>query len=143
VENAHFGNVLTDGSRVVLGDFGLATARFFDLDAGEVEFFEKHGNFDACTAVTSHVHALVTRIDPGEDWRRSLRALMDGSHARAGEVPAAVRAHLVRGGPLALAMGDFYRRLKGDLGTEYPAADLQRLLDAARQREPSAARHRR
>jgi hypothetical protein len=51
----------------------------------------------------------VTGYDPKADRRGTLRELLDGSHARTEEVPVAVGSYLVHRGPVALAMGDFYR----------------------------------
>lgn len=127
--DAHFANVLTDGSRLYLGDHGLAISRSFDLDTDELAFFERHENFDRCTAITDLVYALVMRHDAAPDWRQTLRSLLDGSHEAIERVPPPVREYLGRRGPVALAMGEFYRRLLADLTTPYPVADLERLLD--------------
>jgi hypothetical protein len=53
--DAHFENILTDGERLYLGDFGLALSRSFELQPDEFAFFERHANFDRCTVVTSLV----------------------------------------------------------------------------------------
>ena len=130
--DAHFENVLVDGSGgLFLGDHGLAISRTFELDGDEREFFKRHETFDRCTAFTSLVHAVVARYDARPVWREALRELIDGTHRASAEVSADLRAYLVRVGPLALAMGDFYRRLTADLRTEYPAASLQAMLDGA------------
>ena len=130
--DAHFENVLVDGSGgLFLGDHGLAISRTFELDGDEREFFKRHETFDRCTAFTSLVHAVVARYDARPVWREALRELIDGTHRASAEVSADLRAYLVRRGPLALAMGDFYRRLTADLRTEYPAASLQAMLDGA------------
>lgn len=127
--DAHFENFLTDGSGLFLSDFGLAISRSFELDPEERAFFERHANFDHCTAITSHVHAVVSQYDPRADWRGALRELVAGSHPRSEELPAALRAYLGRRGPLALAAGEFYRRLSDQLATRFPTASLQRILD--------------
>jgi hypothetical protein len=127
--DVHLENVLTDGDELFLTDHGLVLSRAFHLDAEEVAFFERHENFDRCTAITGLVHALVARHDARPDWRAALRELLEGTHARREDVPAASAAYLVHRGPVALAMGDFYRLLKADLATEYPASRLQELLD--------------
>lgn len=127
--DAHFENILTDGSQVYLSDHGLAISRTFDLDAAERTFFERHQNFDRCTAVTSLVHALVTSYDANEDWRQTVRDLTSGVHPMTEAVPVALRSYLESRGPVALAMGEFYGRLTADLTTEYPASSLQGLLD--------------
>ena len=123
--DVHLENVLTDGRTLFLADHGLALARSFDLAADERAFLARHETFDRCTAITSLVHAVVTRYDTQDDWRAALRGQIDG----AGEMPADLRGYLARRGPVALAMGDFYRRLLDDLQAEYPAEELERLLD--------------
>ncbi len=128
--DAHFENILTDGSGLFLSDHGLAISPEFDLDAAELAFFDRHQNFDRCTAITSNVHSLVTRYDARKDWRKTVRELIDGTHAAIASVPAAVREYVARRGPVALAIGEFYRCLITDLTTEYPASRLEQLLDA-------------
>ena len=44
--DVHFGNILTDGSRPFLTDFGLALDKRFDLGETERAFFRKHTCFD-------------------------------------------------------------------------------------------------
>lgn len=127
--DTHFENILTDGSHFFLSDHGLAISRSFHLDADEEQFFERHVNFDRCTAITSLVHALVAPHDAREDWRQALREINDGTHSSIDEVPQCVRSYLSRRAPLAFAVGDFYARLTADITTEYPASTLQHLLD--------------
>jgi hypothetical protein len=127
--DAHFENVLTDGTQLFLTDYGLATSRTFELDPGEQALFDQHTDFDRCTAINSNVHAIVSRYDPRVDWRQGLRELMAGTHCAIEEVPVGVRSYLARRGPLALAVGEFYRRLGADLSTEYPAAEMREILD--------------
>ncbi len=127
--DAHFANILTDGDHFYLTDFGLALSREFQLDADEVSFFERHKNFDRCTALNSLVRAVVIRYNTAPDWRQSLREMnVVGSNAF-GAMPDAVRSFLGRKAPLALMIGDFYARLIKDPTTSYPAAKLQDLLD--------------
>lgn len=44
--DAHFANLLTDGERVYVGDFGLALDRAFELSEAEQRFWEAHRNYD-------------------------------------------------------------------------------------------------
>jgi len=130
--DVHFENVLTDGRELFLCDHGLAITREFQLDAEELAFFDRHGNFDRCTAITSNVHAVVAHHDSRRDWRQALRELVDGNHRTSRDVPAALRSYVARKAPVALAMGEFYRRLLNDLAMAYPDASLQQLVDDAR-----------
>jgi hypothetical protein len=122
--DAHFENILSDGDQIYLADYGLAMSRSFELSPAEEAFFATHETFDRCTAINSVVHALVTHYDARPDWRQTLRELVAGAQT----VPDAVRAYLVRRAPLALAVGEFYRRLLADLTTPYPAAEFEALL---------------
>jgi len=50
--DAHFENILTDGKRIYLSDFGLALSSKFDLTPAETEFLKQHQSYDqACAAV--------------------------------------------------------------------------------------------
>jgi hypothetical protein len=44
--DAHFANIVTDGERPYLTDFGLALDRSFELTAEEIAFFEAHTHYD-------------------------------------------------------------------------------------------------
>jgi hypothetical protein len=44
--DAHFNNMLTDGKRVYLTDFGLALDKEFELTPAEKEFYRQHSYFD-------------------------------------------------------------------------------------------------
>lgn len=50
--DTHFNNILTDGERLYLTDFGLATASNFILSEEEKQFFKKHHNYDRSYGVT-------------------------------------------------------------------------------------------
>jgi len=114
-----------------LSDFGLTISLGFRLEAEELAFFfERHRSFDLCTALTSLVHAVVAHYDSSsDDWREPLRVLLGGSESSLDAALAGLRTYLAKRGPLALAMGDFYRLLISDLTTEYPEATFQALLD--------------
>ena len=129
--DAHFENILTDGTQLFLTDHGLALSTAFDLDADERQFFADHQNFDRCTVITSLMHALVSRYAPNAPWRETLRAILDTTHPHVGAIPLAVRSVLARYEPVAGAIGDFYERLTVDLCTPYPAHEIDVLLDAA------------
>lgn len=44
--DTHLGNIVTDGERCRLGDFGLAMAAAFELTAPERRFLERHHHYD-------------------------------------------------------------------------------------------------
>ncbi|MEM1255141.1 MAG: hypothetical protein AAGI69_22115 [Cyanobacteria bacterium P01_H01_bin.21] len=61
--DAHFENILTDGSQLFLTDYGLSLSNRFRLDVEEQQFFARHQTFDLCTIVNSLVHAVVSRCN--------------------------------------------------------------------------------
>ncbi|NEQ44217.1 MAG: hypothetical protein F6K00_11940 [Leptolyngbya sp. SIOISBB] len=126
--DAHFDNILTDGQQLFLTDYGLTLSKQFQLDAAELQFFKQHHNFDICTALTSLVHAIVSRYDGRPYWRQALPDLIHAEHELAKTIPADIRAYLISRTPLVMKIGDFYRQLMQDLTTPYPAAELQEIL---------------
>lgn len=125
--DAHFDNILTDGQQLFLTDYGLAVSQQFQLSAAELQFFEQHQNFDVCTALTSLVHAIVSRYDGRAEWRQALQDLTDPEQVTP-TVPTDIRAYLTSRQPLVMRMGDFYHQLGQNLMTPYPAAELQEIL---------------
>jgi hypothetical protein len=113
----HFENILTDGLRLYLGDFGLALSSDFDLSDDERAFLARHRRYDVGRAAVGYAHcASVACFGPG-DWRRSLRHYLETSTPA---VPPAVDAVLRREGPLALAFLQFSSDLQRDASTRYP-----------------------
>lgn len=50
--DAHFNNILTDGKKLYLTDFGLALSSMFELSEIEMNFFKLHQTYDnACASV--------------------------------------------------------------------------------------------
>lgn len=138
--DAHLGNVLTDGRRVYLADFGLATSPRFRLSAGEAAFVAAHGLHDLCLALTGLVDCLVTELTAAPDWRarnETIRRVADGE-ALVGVLPAAA-AVIARYAPVAVVVNEFYRRLYlVDRGTPYPEAELRRAWAASGVEVPGA-----
>ena len=65
--DAHFGNVVTDGERLCLTDFGLALDASFELSPPERAFFAGHQHYDFGEAIAnlgSLLGPLVDRTDP-------------------------------------------------------------------------------
>lgn len=60
--DGHFGNMVTDGERIYLTDFGLATSPCFDLSAPERDFTQRNFTHDAGYAAMRLVNWLVTAI---------------------------------------------------------------------------------
>jgi hypothetical protein len=71
--DAHFENILTDGSTIFLADFGLALAAGFDLSPDEAVFHEQHASVDSDYVRTYLTRWVLTNIykmdrDSGEDF---------------------------------------------------------------------------
>jgi hypothetical protein len=130
--DAHFENILTDGNgQLYLTDWGLTLSRTFDLSSEERDLFGRHENYDRCTFITSLVHSVTSHLYPKGEWLPTLQALLDGTDDRLARLGHAARDYVTKRGPVAVAYTDFYRRLMKDRSTEYPAAELDRLLDGA------------
>ncbi|MDT0398305.1 protein kinase family protein [Streptomyces edwardsiae] len=109
--DAHFQNILTDGRRLFLTDFGLATSSRFELAQDEREFLDTHREYDRRYAFTHLVNWLAVALfgyEP-EERRAFVHACAQGVAPPPG-VPAGVAAALLRHAPIATAMGDFSRR---------------------------------
>jgi hypothetical protein len=125
--DGHFGNMRTDGERIYLADFGLATSPRFDLSAAERDFTERNATHDADCVAMRLVHWLATATcgvpvsaAGAPDARAEfVRRCADG-HIPDG-LPPAVAGILTRHAPTAARASSFYRRLfGGDLQAQYP-----------------------
>ncbi|MEO8704199.1 MAG: protein kinase family protein [Kofleriaceae bacterium] len=96
----HFHNLLTDGTRLYLADFGLAVSRDFELSAGELRFFERHAGYDACVVSTELANRLVKRFPEAR--------------------PAWATAMLAHHAPIADALNAHYDQLRAAKTTPYP-----------------------
>jgi hypothetical protein len=84
--DGHFGNVRSDGDRIYLVDFGLATSPRFELSAAEHDLVARHAGHDADYAAMRLVNRLVATIcgvSTSEPTGRSeyVRMCADGRHA--------------------------------------------------------------
>ena len=128
--DGHFGNLRTDGERLYLTDFGLATSPAFDLSAAERDFVRRNAGHDADYAAMRLVNWLVTTVcgvtvPPGDvptARNAYVRRCADGYLPD--DVPPVVAAILARHAPAAARANDFYWRLfDGDVRAEYPVVD--------------------
>jgi hypothetical protein len=122
--DGHFGNMRSDGDRIYLTDFGLATSPRFELSAPEREFAARHAGHDADYAAMRLVNWLVTRL-------RNVPVPADGGapvarneyvrRCTAGDIPPGpAEALLARHAPAAARMNDLYWKLfGGDIHAEY------------------------
>jgi hypothetical protein len=131
--DAHFGNMLTDGQRLCLTDFGLATSPRFDLSAAEADFLAVNMSHDACHSVSRLVDWLVTELTDVADWEARdefIRRCATGEDL-AGRLPSAAAEIIERYAPIAVVINGFYRQLHlEDRTTPYPVAEIERVRHA-------------
>jgi hypothetical protein len=125
--DGHFGNMLTDGERIYLADFGLATSPRFDLSAAERAFAAHNATHDAGYAAMRLVNWLVTEVcgvpmpATGGPVARNEYVRRCAAGDIPDDVPPAVAAILARHAAAATTMNSFYWRLfGGDVRAEYP-----------------------
>ncbi|ONI83133.1 serine/threonine protein phosphatase [Actinosynnema sp. ALI-1.44] len=125
--DGHFGNLRTDGQRIHLCDFGLATSPRFDLSDAERDFVERHAAHDAGYAAMRLVNWLVTDVcgvptpATGGPVARNEYVLRCAAGDIPADVPPVVAAILARHSPAAAKMNAFYWRLfDGDIHAEFP-----------------------
>ncbi len=126
--DAHFENILTDGTRLFFADYGLAISSRFELSQDEVGFFDEHRGYDRHYAVTHLVNWLTVALyGYGPEERRAfVRSCAQGVPPVG--IPAVLAAVLVRHAPVATVMGDFYRRFQRESrATPYPLEALRRI----------------
>jgi len=125
--DAHLGNMRTDGNRICLSDFGLATSPHFELSAAERDFAHRHAGHDAGYAAMRLVNWLVTDVcgvpvpnTGGPVARNEYVARCAAGHIP-DDVPPGVAEILTRHAPAAAKMNAFYWKLfDGDIHAEYP-----------------------
>ncbi|MDR7385656.1 protein kinase family protein [Promicromonospora iranensis] len=110
--DVHFQNILTDGRRLYLADYGLAISTRFELTEGESAFFDAHRGYDRHYAATHLVNWLAVALyGYGPEERRAfVRSCAQGAVPEG--APAALAAGLLRDAPVAAVMGDFYREFQ-------------------------------
>ncbi|GAA1312664.1 serine/threonine protein phosphatase [Saccharothrix xinjiangensis] len=123
--DGHLGNLRSDGERLYLTDFGLATSPRFDLSADERAFVRRNATHDAGYASMRLVNWLVTSVCgvPAESVpvARNEYVRRCAAGEVPGDVPPAVAAVLARHAPDAARLNAFYWRLfDGDVRAEYP-----------------------
>jgi hypothetical protein len=126
--DAHFENILTDGKRIYLSDFGLALSSKFDLTPAETEFLKQHQSYDQACAAVNLLHCIITSLFGKEHWEIRLREYLLGELSN---VPPAINTIINRYAPIALLMDEFFQKLqKESKSTPYPATQLEKLLRA-------------
>jgi hypothetical protein len=124
--DAHFANILTDGRRLYLADFGLATSPRFELSAAERDFVARNDTHDTCHTITELVNWVVsarTGIRKPKERNDFIRRCAEG---REPDAPAIVHRYAA----VAVLVNDFYRTLHGERRTvPYPAEEIRRAAE--------------
>ena len=138
--DAHFGNILTDGDRLHLTDYGLSLSSRFRLTADESDFFDRHRPYDRAYAFSYLVHWLVVdQYGLGRDEREEfIRACADGKRPEG--IPRAAAELISRYARLAVLVGDFNRRFEQESRlTPYPYEELEGVSTGSRTMSSSRA----
>jgi hypothetical protein len=114
--DTHFENIMTDGERFCVGDFGLALSSNFELTDEEAEFMTRHGRYDHARAAVAYVHCLTAAFVGTNRWKEHLLAFLKGEGP---SFPRVVASAIRRQAPLAVAFLEFLRRLREDKATPY------------------------
>lgn len=111
--DAHFGNILTDGSQLYFTDFGLALSARFDLSVDESTFLLHHRVYDHCYTVSQLLrHHLLGRVENGSGVEAVLREWIAGR--RPDGMPLEIAAMVDRHLHSAVVLESFHRRLYTD-----------------------------
>ncbi|MEV4145611.1 hypothetical protein AB0J40_18205 [Amycolatopsis sp. NPDC049691] len=123
--DAHFANIVTDGERLYLTDFGLTVSSRFELSEAEAGFLADHADHDRAYVLTHLVNRVVRGLRPWPDARTRNAFVRE----RAAEHPAPL---LRRYAPLAAVVNDFYFALHTESRkTLYPRDEIARQLERA------------
>ena len=110
--DTHFENILTDGHRLYLADYGLAISSRFDLTTDESAFVDEHEAYDRDYVATYLVNWLAVALyeHQGDERRAFVRACARSVLPQG--APAAVAAILARDAPVAAVVGGFHHRFQ-------------------------------
>ncbi|GAA1971245.1 hypothetical protein GCM10009718_03590 [Isoptericola halotolerans] len=126
--DAHFENILTDGERLYVADYGLAISSRFELARDEADFLDEHRGYDrSYTAMHLMNWLAVALFGHSADERSAfVRSCAQGSAPEG--VPPSVGALLLREAPVAAVMGEFSRRFRRESRTvPYPHEAIRRV----------------
>ncbi|MFF3331647.1 protein kinase family protein [Streptomyces sp. NPDC002888] len=130
--DAHFQNILTDGRRLYLADYGLALSSRFRLTPAERDFLDRHRDYDRAYSTSFFVTWLVVALHGYDrDTREAyIRACAYGASPEG--IPAAAADIIARHAPLATVMNDFLRRFEEkSRQTPFPYDELRAIYDSS------------
>jgi len=124
--DAHFRNILTDGHRLYLADFGLATSTAFKLSEAENNFLEAHRNYDQCYTMGQLITRLGTIFFGKENFKAKLHeyALKKGERLKS-SLATSIITHNVQNW---IMINTFLDRLKNEIRYSYRNSFLPRFV---------------
>ncbi len=149
--DSHFFNILTDGKRTYLSDFGLALDRHFELSPAEKGFYKQNSYYDYGLLLWSlgyHLYRIYYRLpdsdknlisqrygvgagaDPSELMLILLNNIEDIASSGAMKIDKKYAADLARYGGIITLMHDFYLEMRINKAKDTPLdhAKLRRLI---------------
>lgn len=124
--DAHFRNIVTDGTHLIISDFGLALSSRFELSIQEKDFLNSHKNYDRAISALSIVHTVLTQFLGRDTWNLGLRDFLNGS---TNALPNFFRSTALKYGEVALIMDDFFSALqKKSKSTPFPNQQIDTIL---------------
>lgn len=135
--DAHVRNILTDGHRLYVSDFGLALSSQFDLSSDELRFLDEHQDHDLAYVVRELVNWLVEAFaGDAATWTDAttrddlVRRCAQGEEAV--DLPPRAAALVRRFAPVAVVMNDFYGQLhRVSRRAAFPAQEVRSALAAS------------
>ncbi|HEY4002411.1 MAG TPA: protein kinase family protein [Candidatus Xenobia bacterium] len=107
--DAHFGNVLTDGRRLLFTDFALAASSKFDMQDDEREFIERHRRHDSLHVQAQWINWLVSSLARPADRNTFIEACAAGAAPEG--LPDAAAALVRRHAGAVADFNRFYRKV--------------------------------
>lgn len=124
--DAHFRNILTDGTLIYFTDFGLSLSLKFELSPAEIAFFKTHHSYDTAYTFGYFMYCIVIHLYGRNNWELDLQEYLDGSK---GEVAPFIASFIKRYAQIALVSSAFFHKLQYETkNTPYPTHELEKLL---------------
>ncbi|MCX5925080.1 MAG: serine/threonine-protein kinase [Candidatus Dependentiae bacterium] len=124
--DAHFRNILTDGTLIYFTDFGLSLSLKFELSPAEIAFFKTHRSYDTAYTFGYFMYCIVIHLYGRNNWEQDLQEYLDGFK---GEVAPFIASFIKRYAHIARASSAFFHKLQYETKTTpYPTHELEKLL---------------
>jgi hypothetical protein len=148
--DAHFKNILTDGSQLYYSDFGLSLSDKFQLSREEKEFFGKNITYDKSSGIINLLHYIITAMNKNkllqktnvvQDIQEDISSLADDlnqfkkilNHYINGSISSKIKpldTIIKNYAPTAMKMDEFYHLIQKDKSTQYPSTLFEGLLNS-------------